>query len=137
MMKAEFEAMAGKSVTDEEYKVIEAVYTWHPAINDTAGKDQMKTLYTQFGFGVIRGMLPIAEKMEKLDGERRELLAQLDTIKIREGLLTVGDMELEETIEKVNELYMKANTEEEFEQMMKSLDVRNEIKSIARKVIGC
>ena len=135
MMKAEFEAMAGKSVTDEEYKVIEAVYTWHPAINDTTGKDQMKTLYTQFGFGVIRGMLPIAEKMEKLDGERRELLAQLDTIK--EGLLTVGDMELEETIEKVNELYMKANTEEKFEQMMKSLDVRNEIKSIARKVIGC
>ena len=60
-MKAEFEAMAGKSVTDEEYKVIEAVYTWHPAINDTTGKDQMKTLYTQFGFGVIRGMLPVAE----------------------------------------------------------------------------
>lgn len=137
MMKAEFEAMIGKSVTDEEYKVIEAVYTWHPAINDTTDKDQMKTLYTQFGFGVIRGMLPVAEKMEKLDGERRELLAQLDTIKIREGLLAVGDMELEETIEKVNELYMKANTEEQFEQMMKSLDVRNEIKSIARKVIGC
>ena len=137
MMKAEFEAMTGKSVTDEEYKVIEAVYTWHPAINDTTGKDQMKTLYTQFGFGVIRGMLPVAEKMEKLDGERRELLAQLDTIKIREGLLAVGNMELEETIEKVNELYMKANTEEQFEQMMKSLDVRNEIKSIARKVIGC
>ena len=137
MMKAEFEAMTGKSVTDEEYKVIETVYTWHPAINDTTGKDQMKTLYTQFGFGVIRGVLPVAEKMEKLDGERRELLAQLDTIKIREGLLAVGDMELEETIEKVNELYMKANTEEKFEQMMKSLDVRNEIKSIARKVIGC
>lgn len=137
MMKAEFEEMIGKSVVDEEYKVIEAVYAWHPAINDTTGKDQMKTLYTQFGFGVIRGMLPVAEKMEKLDGERRELLAQLDTIKIREGLLAVGDMELEETIEKVNELYMKANTEEKFEQMMKSLDVRNEIKSIARKVIGC
>lgn len=85
MMKAEFEEMIGKSVVDEEYKVIEAVYTWHPAINDTTGKDQMKTLYTQFGFGVIRGMLPVAEKMEKLDGERRELLAQLDTIKIREG----------------------------------------------------
>lgn len=137
MMKAEFEAMTGKSVTDEEYKVIEAAYTWHPAINDTTGKDQMKTLYTQFGFGVIRGMLPVAEKMEKLDGERRELLARLETIKIREGLLAVGDMELEETIEKVNELYMKANTEEKFEQMVKSLDVRNEIKSIARKVIGC
>lgn len=137
MMKAEFEEMIGKSVVDEEYKVIESVYTWHQAINDTTGKDQMKTLYTQFGFGVIRGMLPVAEKMEKLDGERRELLAQLDTIKIREGLLAVGDMELEETIEKVNELYMKANTEEKFEQMMKSLDVRNEIKSIARKVIGC
>lgn len=137
MMKAEFEEMIGKSVVDEEYKVIESVYIWHPAINNTTGKDQMKTLYTQFGFGVIRGMLPVAEKMEKLDGERRELLAQLDTIKIREGLLAVGDMELEETIEKVNELYMKANTEEKFEQMMKSLDVRNEIKSIARKVIGC
>lgn len=37
MMKAEFEEMIGKSVVDEEYKVIEAVYTWHPAINDTTG----------------------------------------------------------------------------------------------------
>jgi hypothetical protein len=71
MMKAEFEAMIGKSVTDEEYKVIEAVYTWHPAINDTTGKDQMKTLYTQFGFGVIRGMLPVAEKNGKA-GQREK-----------------------------------------------------------------
>lgn len=137
MMKAEFEAMVGKSVTDEEYKVIEAVYTWHPAINNTTGKEQMKTLYTQFGLGVIRGMLPVAEKMEKLDEERRKLLAQLETIKRREEFLAVGDTELEEAIEKANELYMKANAEEQFEQMMKSLDASEEVKSMARKVIGC
>lgn len=137
MMKAEFEAMIGRAFADEEYKIIETVYTWHPAINDTTGKEQMKTLYTQFGLGVIRGMLPVAEKMEKLDGERRKMLAQLETIKRREEFLAVGDMELEETIEKVNELYMKANTEAQFEQTMKSLDVREEVKRMARKVIEC
>ena len=35
MMKAEFEALIGKSVTEGEYKDIEMVYTWHPAIKNT------------------------------------------------------------------------------------------------------
>lgn len=96
MMKAEFEAMIGKSVTDEEYKVIEAVYTWHLAINDTTGKDQMKTLYTQFGFGVIRGMLPVAEKMEKLDG-----FGQATGRMVRSGYCTYPIVKLD--IEKIGE----------------------------------
>lgn len=50
MMKAEFEEMIGKSVVDEEYKVIEAVYTWHPAINDTTGKENVEAMRIQLFF---------------------------------------------------------------------------------------
>lgn len=81
MMKAEFEKLIGKTVTDAEYKVVEQVYTWHPAIKDTTGKEQMKVLYKDFGIGVIKGMIPVAEKMEELDSKRRKLMAQIEMIK--------------------------------------------------------
>ena len=137
MMKAEFENLVGKSVTDAEYKVIEKVYTWHPAIKNTTGKEQMKALYLHFGIGVIKGMLPIAEKMEKLDGEKRHLKAQMQVIKRREEMLAAGDTELEEVIEKVGALYMKANTEAEVNQMMDNLEVEAELKDTAKFVLGC
>lgn len=137
MMKAEFENLIGKSVTDAEYKDIEKVYTWHPAIKDTTGKEQMKVLYLDFGIGVIKGMLPIAEKMEKLDSERRHLKAQMCVINRREEMLAAGDTELEEVIEKVGALYMKANTEAEFNQMMNNLEADTEMKATAKFVLGC
>lgn len=137
MMKAEFEKLIGENVTDAEYKVIEQVYTWHPAIKDTTGKEQMKVLYKDFGIGVIKGMLPVAEKMEELDSKRRKLTAQMQMIKRREEMLAAGDTKLEEAIEQVDALYMKANTEDEFEKMMESLGIEEEMKSAARMVVGC
>lgn len=52
-------------------------------------------------------------------------------------MLTAGDTKLEEAIEQVGALYMKANTEAEFEKMMKSLGIEEEMKSAARMVVGC
>lgn len=137
MMKAEFEKLIGENVTDAEYKVIEQVYTWHPTIKDTTGKEQMKVLYKDFGIGVIKGMLPVAEKMEELDSKRRKLTAQMQMIKRREEMLAAGDTKLEEAIEQVDALYMKANTEDEFEKMMESLGIEEEMKNTARMVVGC
>jgi len=69
MMKPEFEKLIGKMVSNEEYSTIEYVYTWHPAISETEGKDQIVRLYTDYGMTVIEDMVERAGKMEKLEGE--------------------------------------------------------------------
>ena len=38
MQKQEFEERIERTVTDEQYKVIEAVYMWHPSVRNTSGK---------------------------------------------------------------------------------------------------
>lgn len=38
MQKQEFEERIERTVTDEQYKVIEEVYMWHPSIRNTSGK---------------------------------------------------------------------------------------------------
>ena len=37
MQKQEFEERIERTVTDEQYKVIEEVYMWHPSIRNTSG----------------------------------------------------------------------------------------------------
>lgn len=136
MMKAEFEVLIGESIADAEYKVIETVYMWHPAIKDTTGKEQMKVLYNDFGIGVIKGMLPIAWKMEKLDVERRKLETQMKAIKYREKMLSAGDTKLEDAIEKMDALYVNADTITEFEQMLNDLEIEEDMMKVIRTVAG-
>lgn len=40
MQKQEFEERIERTVTDEQYKVIEEVYMWHPSIRNTSGKKE-------------------------------------------------------------------------------------------------
>ena len=108
MMKDEFEKLIGKSVPMEEYKAIEMVYTWHPAISNTEGKKQMQTLYTQFGMSVINAMVPVAKKMIELDEERRHLEAKLKIIGEREQMLSEGDFSLEEAIDEIGKAFKEA-----------------------------
>lgn len=42
MQKQEFEERIERTVTDEQYKVIEEVYMWHPSIRNTSGKGRYK-----------------------------------------------------------------------------------------------
>lgn len=42
MQKQEFEERIERTVTDEQYKVIEEVYMWHPSILNTSGKDEVE-----------------------------------------------------------------------------------------------
>lgn len=44
MQKQEFEERIERTVTDEQYKVIEEVYMWHPSIRNTSGKDEVQIL---------------------------------------------------------------------------------------------
>jgi len=74
MMKAEFESRIGKTVSQEEYEVIDKVYTFHPTFSETNGKDEIAELYNKFGFSVIQSMVPVADAEAFLD--ERELLTK-------------------------------------------------------------
>lgn len=78
MMKEEFESRINGQVSNEDYDVIEYVYTWHPFIDPVKGKDQMASLYNMpCGMEFIMKMLPIANKAAKhqqlIDAKRSEL----------------------------------------------------------------
>ena len=62
MTREEFEAHVAKVLpegktapdpTDAEYKLIEYVYNFHPAISETDGKEQIAELYVKFGMCLI------------------------------------------------------------------------------------
>lgn len=62
MQKQEFEERIERTVTDEQYKVIEEVYMWHPSIRNTSGKDEVAELYKSFGMTIFHDMLPRVKK---------------------------------------------------------------------------
>jgi len=66
MTKQEFKALTKRDFTDKEYEAIETVYTFHPAISETEGKQQIASLYDTFGFRIIADMLPTAIKAKEL-----------------------------------------------------------------------
>ena len=81
MNRLEFEeqliAYAGEDnmrvFTEEEYKKIEYVYTWHPAIKPVGGKRQIAIICQEFGMGMINDMTPQAHEMEALETKCRDL----------------------------------------------------------------
>ena len=85
MTKQEFESRldAGKTVTGGQYKVIEYVYMYYPAIDEVHGKDQIASLYNMFGMTVINDMLPRARRGEQLEKDLFEAKKRLDEIKKR------------------------------------------------------
>ncbi|MDD2957992.1 MAG: hypothetical protein PHR92_05620, partial [Lachnospiraceae bacterium] len=60
MMKHEFEAGLGNKVTEEQYRKIQFVYTWHPVISDVHGKDDIVALYKIGGDRLMLDMAPTA-----------------------------------------------------------------------------
>lgn len=77
MTKIEFEERIGEEVTNETYEVVEFVYTWHPHIDASKGKDQMAALFKMpNGMSFICSMLPVAQRAakfrQKIDAKRAE-----------------------------------------------------------------
>lgn len=80
MQKHEFEERIGRTVTDEQYKVIEAVYMWHPSVWNTSGKDEVAELYKSFGMTIFHDMLPRAQKARELDELLRKAQGEVQRI---------------------------------------------------------
>ncbi|MFR2881303.1 MAG: hypothetical protein ACLTC8_10385 [Lachnospiraceae bacterium] len=76
MMKHEFEERFGSEISDQNYKIIETVYTWHPAIKGVDGKDQIATLYKTGGMPLIKSML---EARKHYDGSGQRKTASNET----------------------------------------------------------
>ena len=53
--------------TEDEYTIIETVYTFHPSIKNVGGKEQIARLYTEFGMILIKDMLATANAAKDLE----------------------------------------------------------------------
>lgn len=90
MIKEEFQDMIGQIVSDEDYKVIEKVYQFHPAVNEVSGKEEVAELYKSFGMTIFYDLLPRAERNCDLEKQLRFAQARVRHIeqemeKLRQG----------------------------------------------------
>ena len=107
MLKEEFESLVGHEMSISDYKIIEFVYTWHPAISETEGKKQMATLYTCFGMSVIIGMKEAAEYAQNIDTEISRLQSQIKDLEDRKEALLKGDFRFEQCLADLKEQFAK------------------------------
>lgn len=61
------------SFSTDDYILIEYVYTWHPAIDNMTGKDQIAGIYALGGIMLIRDMYARAKKAEEADRKIRAI----------------------------------------------------------------
>lgn len=87
MTRAEFDKIAvergfdfGGKITDEDYKAIEFVYTFHPAIDECDGKKQIVDLVGNFGMRIVFDMLPTARKARGIEAAIASTREQLDKL---------------------------------------------------------
>ena len=69
------------AITEEDYKKIEYVYTWHPNIDDVNGKKQVAYLYANFGIGIFVDMETTASDAEDLTCEIQETENKLKNLR--------------------------------------------------------
>lgn len=80
MMRQEFEQRIGSTISDKDYDLIELVYTWHPAISNADGKNQMASLYMNYGMTVIKDMVARSIAVCDLDKRLREAESKVAAI---------------------------------------------------------
>lgn len=138
MTKQEFENMACATVTAEEYKIIEKVYTWHPAIRNTDGKNQIATIFLAGGMAVIQDMVETAEMAMEIDNERRKLEAKMNALKERTDRLSSGDKTFEKCRKAVERVFDSSETPEHLEKGVMKLRDSYAIEDLqeARRQLG-
>lgn len=67
MMKQEFEKLIGSEISPENYKTVETVYMYHPLMAGETPKQTIAEIYKIGGIGLIRDMLPTANKFAVLE----------------------------------------------------------------------
>lgn len=80
MQKHEFEERIESTVSDEDYKLIEFVYQFHPVIRNVSGKDEVAELYKSFGMALFRDMEPRAKKVKEVEEKMTSSSAILNDI---------------------------------------------------------
>ncbi|MFI5342433.1 MAG: hypothetical protein ACHQ7N_21690 [Candidatus Methylomirabilales bacterium] len=70
MMPSEFDTRIGRPLPATEWPVIHRIYAYHPDIKDVGGKDQLASLYTNYGFSRLADlMLATANQEAAKSGE--------------------------------------------------------------------
>lgn len=137
MTKDEFESRIGKEVSASEYAEIEYVYTWHPAVNNVGGKDQIAAIFNAGGMMIIRSMKEAAAMAETVEEELRTELRKVERLKNRIQHLKDGDTRYERCIKDAERALDMAETPEKLENLMNGLaeeygyDIVAEAKEIA------
>lgn len=118
MQKQEFEERIERTVTDEQYKVIEEVYMWHPSIRNTSGKDEVAELYKSFGMTIFHDMLPRAKKAHELDELLRN--AQREVQRIQEEIANKQSEDIfREMMKPIFKMIDKAEDMDELQKVLK------------------
>ena len=131
MMKHEFEQIIGSEVSTNDYEIIEKVYTWHPTISNTTGKQQIADLYKIGGMPLIKNMVETAEIMQSLDDEERKIKDILHRILVRKEVVASGDVQYERCRKELEILFDKADEYESWEKQVATLAGRYEESLIA------
>ena len=134
MQKQEFEQLIQTEISDEEYRIIEKVYVWHPAISETEGKSQIADLYRDNGMAIIKNMEETADVMIELDRQERDILKQLEEIRQRKTRTAAGNLNYERARAAVEKTFKTTDTATEFARAMDILrNVFGEVAMIAAK----
>lgn len=66
MMYSEFCKLLGNeyTISMDEYKMIEYVYTWSPLIKNYGGKEQIVEMYKCYGIELIKQLIPACKLVE-------------------------------------------------------------------------
>lgn len=138
MMKEEFETRIGREISETEYKEIEYVYAWHPAIKDVEGKDQIAAIFNAGGMMVIRAMKEAAAMAENVEEELRAELRKVERLKQRLQRLKDGDTSYERCIKDAGRAFDMAETPEKLEKMMDDLSVEYGYDAVeeAKEIVG-
>lgn len=87
MLRNEFDHLIdGYTISDEDYKIVEVVYTWHPSVEN---KMDIARLYLMNGgMRIIRDMLPTAQRLCNIDTELARHEREIEILKdLREDIL--------------------------------------------------
>ena len=95
MTKKEFLEKAGNNITvsDENFRIIDYVYQYHPSIqnNNVKGIEQMIDLYKNYGMALIKNMVYLANERRKLQNRMQDLKRDLENCQLEMNRMKEGD----------------------------------------------
>lgn len=139
MTKQEFEERIDGTVSEKNYSIIEKVYTFHPAISNTEGKDQIAQIYKIGGMSIIRDMVKTAEVAAELEDEMRIARAKVSWIQRRQEMLAEGKRDYEEMLAEIEKAFHFSEVPEDYEAELVKIKERYPEYDVteAQKMNGC